>query len=157
MLQIFTQGLAEQGHVEGRDYVLIRSGVFYGPNEHEAIARVLEAKPDLILATNLGYVVALRKVTTTIPIVMWVSGFPVERGGGGTRDTDAWGCNPSGAERARARCHEMASSTGNIKLTIRFANGRCRAPALRRVTTHAAARSELDEAFCRSRGAPAQG
>lgn len=80
MLQIFTQGLAEQGHVQGRDYVLIRSGVFYGPNEHDAIARVLEGKPDLILATNLGYVVALRKLTTTIPIVMWVSGFPVEGG-----------------------------------------------------------------------------
>ena len=80
MLQIFTQGLAEQGHIEGRDYVLIRSGVFYGPNEQRAIARVLEGKPDLILATNLGYVVALRKATTTIPIVMWVSGFPVEGG-----------------------------------------------------------------------------
>ena len=40
MLQIFTQGLAEQGHIEGRDYVLIRCGVFYGPKAQQAIARV---------------------------------------------------------------------------------------------------------------------
>ncbi len=72
--------MTEQGHVEGRDYVLIRSGVFFGLDEQQAIARVLEAKPDLILASNLGYVVALRKVTNTIPIVMWISGFPVEGG-----------------------------------------------------------------------------
>jgi len=80
LLEILKQGLTEQGHLEGRDYVLIRSGVFYGPDEQQAIARVLAAKPDLILATNTGYVVALRKITTTIPIVMWVSGFPVEGG-----------------------------------------------------------------------------
>ena len=80
LLKLLSQELAELGRVEGRDYVYIRSGVFYGPDTQQALERVMEARPDLIFVTNLGYAVAARKLTKTIPIVMWVSGFPVEGG-----------------------------------------------------------------------------
>jgi len=79
-LKLFSQALAELGRVEGGDYVYIHSGVFYGPDTQQALDRVMEAKPDLLLTFNLGYAVAAHKLTKTIPIVMWVSGFPVEGG-----------------------------------------------------------------------------
>ena len=79
-LKILSDGLGALGHIEGRDYVFHRSGVFYGPETQLAVARALEAKPDLILVVNLGYAVQAQKVTTTIPIVLLISGFPVEGG-----------------------------------------------------------------------------
>ena len=54
--------------------------MFYEADTKLALDRVLEAKPDLILTFNLGYAIAAHEVTKTIPIVMWVSGFPVEGG-----------------------------------------------------------------------------
>jgi putative ABC transport system substrate-binding protein len=76
----FQEAMGELGRVEGRDYVLIRSGVFYGPDTQLALDKVLEKKPDLMLTGNLGYAVAAQKATQTIPVVMYVSGFPVEGG-----------------------------------------------------------------------------
>jgi putative ABC transport system substrate-binding protein len=76
----FREAMGELGRVEGRDYVLIRSGVFYGPDTQLALDRVLDKKPDLMLTGNLGYAVAAQKATQTIPVVMYVSGFPVEGG-----------------------------------------------------------------------------
>jgi len=80
MLELLSATLAELGRVEGRDYVYIRSGVFYGPDTQRALASVLEAKPDLLFIMNLGYAVAAHKITKTLPIVMWISGFPIEGG-----------------------------------------------------------------------------
>ena len=79
-IKLFVDTLRELGRIEGRDYVLYRSGVFYEADTKLALDRVLEAKPDLILTFNLGYAIAAHEVTKTIPIVMWVSGFPVEGG-----------------------------------------------------------------------------
>lgn len=79
-LQVLKDTLFESGRIEGRDYVIYRSGVFYGPDTELAINRALEAKPDLIIVANLGYAIELQKRTKTIPIVMWISGFPVEGG-----------------------------------------------------------------------------
>ena len=79
-LKLFVETLHEFGRIEGRDYVFYRSGVFYEGDTKLALDRVLEAKPDLILTFNLGYAIAAHEVTKTIPIVMWVSGFPVEGG-----------------------------------------------------------------------------
>jgi putative ABC transport system substrate-binding protein len=79
-LKSFVERLRELGRIEGRDYVLYRSGVFYEGDTKLALDRVLEAKPDLILTLNLGYAIAAHEMTKTIPIVMWVSGFPVESG-----------------------------------------------------------------------------
>lgn len=80
LLKLFSGALAEFGRVEGRDYVYIRSGTFYGGDTQQALQRVMEAKPDLLLIMNLGYAVAAHKRTKTIPMVLWVSGFPVEGG-----------------------------------------------------------------------------
>ena len=79
-LKLFAETLRELGRIEGRDYVLYRSGVFYEGDAKLALDRVLESKPDLILTFNLGYAIAAHEVTKTIPIVMWVSGFPIEGG-----------------------------------------------------------------------------
>jgi putative ABC transport system substrate-binding protein len=79
-LKLFVERLRESGRIEGRDYIFYRSGVFYEGDTKLALDRVLTAKPDLILTFNLGYAIAAHKATKTIPIVMWVSGFPVEGG-----------------------------------------------------------------------------
>ena len=80
MLSIFTQAMSELGRVEGRDFVYVRSGLFFGADPQQAAERAMQARPDLILASNLAYAAAAHKATQTIPVVMWVSGFPVEGG-----------------------------------------------------------------------------
>jgi putative ABC transport system substrate-binding protein len=77
---ILVDALRHWGRVEGRDYVIYRSGVFYGQSTKLALDRAFAAKPDLIIVNNLGFAVAAHKRTKTIPIVMWLSGFPVEGG-----------------------------------------------------------------------------
>ena len=79
-LNILVETLRASGRVEGRDYVFYRSGVYYGPDTKLAVERALEARPDLLITANLGYAVEAHKRTKTIPIVMWISGFPVEGG-----------------------------------------------------------------------------
>ena len=80
LLKLFVQAMAELGRAEGRDYAFVRSGVYYAPDTQPALDRAMEARPDLLLTTNLGYAVAAHKLTKTLPVVMWVSGFPVEGG-----------------------------------------------------------------------------
>ena len=80
VLKIFAETLRESGRIEGRDYVIYRSGVYYGPDTMPAVERALEAQPDLMVTMNLGYAIEAQKRTKTIPIVMWISGFPVEGG-----------------------------------------------------------------------------
>jgi putative tryptophan/tyrosine transport system substrate-binding protein len=79
-VKLFNEAMGALGRVDGRDYVFIRSGVFYGPETRLALQRVLDSKPDLILTMNLGYAVDAYRASKTIPIVMWISGFPVEGG-----------------------------------------------------------------------------
>jgi putative ABC transport system substrate-binding protein len=80
ILKILTDALRQWGRIEGRDYVFYHSGVYYGPDLKLAVDRALAAKPDLIIANNLGSAVWAHKLTKTIPIVMWISGFPVQGG-----------------------------------------------------------------------------
>jgi putative ABC transport system substrate-binding protein len=80
LLKVFAETLRESGRIEGRDFVLFRSGIVSGPDTDPAVKAAVDAKPDLIFAANLGYVIAAHKLTKTIPIVMWISGFPVEGG-----------------------------------------------------------------------------
>ena len=79
-LKILTDALGKSGRIEGRDYVIYRSGVSYGQNTKLAVDRAIEAKPDLMIVANQGYAIDVRKRTKTIPIVMWISGFPVAGG-----------------------------------------------------------------------------
>jgi len=80
LLRLFAETLRRSGRIEGRDFVFYRSGIFYGQDIDRAVRRVVDENPDLIFTNNLGYAVAAHKLTKTTPIVMWISGFPVEGG-----------------------------------------------------------------------------
>jgi len=80
LLKLLVETLAKSGRIEGRDFVFYRSGIFYGQDIDRSVRLVVDEQPDLIFTNNLGYAVAAHKLTKTIPIVMWISGFPVEGG-----------------------------------------------------------------------------
>lgn len=80
LLRLLSDTLRASGRIEGRDFVFYRSGLFYGQDIERSVRLVVDEKPDLIFTSNLGYAVAAHKLTKTIPIVMWISGFPVEGG-----------------------------------------------------------------------------
>jgi len=80
LVRLFAETLRESGRIEGRDFVFYRSGIMYGVDIDRAVQSVVDEKPDLVFTNNLGYAVAAHKLTKTIPIVMWISGFPVEGG-----------------------------------------------------------------------------
>jgi len=68
------------GWDEGRDYVFVESGVPFGAAMSVAAERIVAEKPDLIIVVNTAYAVAVQRRTASIPIVMWVTGYPVEAG-----------------------------------------------------------------------------
>jgi ABC-type uncharacterized transport system substrate-binding protein len=73
--------MREKAWLEGQDFVIVQSNYKVGDaNLDEAVARVIESKPDLIFVTSLSYALAAHRVTKTIPIVMFISGYPVEAG-----------------------------------------------------------------------------
>ena len=80
LTKVFADTLREAGRIEGRDFVIYHSGVYYGQDTKLALERALAAKPDLILVNNLGFAIDAHKRTRTIPIVMFLSGFPVAGG-----------------------------------------------------------------------------
>lgn len=80
MHELFLKSMRERGWVERRDYVVVRSDIETGRDIEENTRRIVGAKPDVILATNTGYVVAALRLTKTTPIVMYVAGYPVEAG-----------------------------------------------------------------------------
>jgi putative tryptophan/tyrosine transport system substrate-binding protein len=69
-LEVFRQGLAELGYIEGKNLrIEHREAVLDG--EYEAVmAELVGRKPDMILAANVAATVAASKATSTIPIVM---------------------------------------------------------------------------------------
>jgi putative ABC transport system substrate-binding protein len=79
-LKMLRDTLREAGRVEGRDYVLVHTGVGYGRDFELAVKRVVEADPDLVFGFNTGYIRAAQQALPRTPIVMWASGFPVEAG-----------------------------------------------------------------------------
>lgn len=79
-LRSLSEALRQSGRIEGRDFVFYRSGIVYGQDTERSVKLTVDEKPDLIVTSNLGYAIAAHKLTNTIPIVMRVSGFPVEGG-----------------------------------------------------------------------------
>lgn len=77
---LFVAALREVGWREGTDYEFLQSGIPAGHEIERSIRRVLEAKPDLILASITGYTVMAQRLNGAIPIVMLTSGYPVEAG-----------------------------------------------------------------------------
>lgn len=77
----FVSAMRERGWLEGRDFMVVQSNFQVGdPNLDETAARIVGSKPDLIFVTSLSYALAAHRITKTIPIVMFISGYPVEAG-----------------------------------------------------------------------------
>jgi putative ABC transport system substrate-binding protein len=70
------------GWIEGRDYIVMQSGIEAGSPRSldEAAQRVVANKPDLICTLSTAYTLAMQRATRSIPIVMLTSGYPVEAG-----------------------------------------------------------------------------
>jgi putative ABC transport system substrate-binding protein len=80
LVEQIKSAMAELGWVPERDYVLLQSGIPFGIDLERSVKRVVDQKPDLIFATYTNYIIAAQRLTKTIPIVMWASGYPVEAG-----------------------------------------------------------------------------
>jgi putative ABC transport system substrate-binding protein len=79
-LEHLRKAMLQRGWREGRDYVLVLSGIPPGPQVEESVRRIVAAKPDLIYAANTGYALAAHRLAPSTPVVMLVAGFPVEAG-----------------------------------------------------------------------------
>ncbi|MEW6690315.1 MAG: ABC transporter substrate-binding protein, partial [Pseudomonadota bacterium] len=76
---LFREAMLERGWREGRDYIILFSGIA-APAIEDAVLKILFQKPDLLYVANTGYALAAHRRTQTIPIVMLVTGYPVEAG-----------------------------------------------------------------------------
>ena len=74
------EGLHRHGWREQRDFVFVQSGLTAGIDVNEAARRIVSAQPDVIFTVVTYYVMAAQRLTTTIPIVAWSTGYPVEAG-----------------------------------------------------------------------------
>jgi len=79
--QAFSQGLQDQGYVEGQN-ILVDWGAANGrPDRARALAaEYVRTKVDVIVASLTAAVQAAQKATATIPIVMAPAGDPVKQG-----------------------------------------------------------------------------
>jgi len=80
-LKDFTAQLERLGHVEGRDFVIEGRWTGGGLEQLPALARELVAlKPATIVTGGTAAIAALRKETSTVPIVFVAGGDPVALG-----------------------------------------------------------------------------
>jgi len=81
-LEVWRAEIRVLGWIEGRDYIVIQSGIEAGSRSplDEAAQRVVATKPDLICTLSTAYALAMQRATGSIPIVMLTSGYPVEAG-----------------------------------------------------------------------------
>ena len=78
----FLDAMRKVGWTDGVDFVL-QSGIQYGVSQRElqeAVERIVAGKPDLVFTQTTAYALAMHQGTTSIPIVMATSGYPVEAG-----------------------------------------------------------------------------
>ena len=79
-LDVFRQGLAELGYIEGKTVrIEYREAVLDG-EYHGAVADLIDRKIDIIVAANVAATVAAARATNTIPIVMLAVNDPVGNG-----------------------------------------------------------------------------
>jgi putative tryptophan/tyrosine transport system substrate-binding protein len=77
----FLKGMRELGYEEGSDFELLyRFSDGYADRIPSLAQEVVQLKPDVILATAPDTAVAVRKLTSTIPIVTGALADPVELG-----------------------------------------------------------------------------
>jgi len=98
-LDWFAEVMKALGWLEDRDFTFFRSGLtslshvaavptrmatappqFRQESIAQSTGRLLDRKPDLILATSTAYAVAAHRASADIPVVMWTGGYPVEAG-----------------------------------------------------------------------------
>jgi putative tryptophan/tyrosine transport system substrate-binding protein len=78
--ELFKSLLKEMGWTHGADYVFVHSGMPWGADIHESARRVVAQQPDVILVITTAFAMAVQRLTRTIPVVMYSSGYPVEAG-----------------------------------------------------------------------------
>jgi putative ABC transport system substrate-binding protein len=76
-LEVFKQGLAQLGYVEGKNISIEYHEAVLDAEYHGVMAELVNRKVDLILAANVAATVAAAKATNTIPIVMMAVFDPV--------------------------------------------------------------------------------
>jgi putative tryptophan/tyrosine transport system substrate-binding protein len=69
-LEVFGQGLAELGYIEGKNLRIEHREAVVDEEYDAVMAELVGRKPDMILAANVAATVAAAKATSTIPIVM---------------------------------------------------------------------------------------
>jgi putative tryptophan/tyrosine transport system substrate-binding protein len=77
----FSAEMHNLGWTEGRDLIIEQFGSKVSDLQlGEAAQRLVASKPDLIVTMTTAHALALQRVTSSIPIVMLSSGYPVEAG-----------------------------------------------------------------------------
>lgn len=71
--------MRERGWIEGTHYV-VEEASCDGRTEHIAVAVAVQRKPDLLIGSGTPPMRALMQATSTIPIVIFAVGDPVEQG-----------------------------------------------------------------------------
>ena len=69
-LEVFKQGLAELGYIEGKNIRIEYREAVLDEEYHSVIAELVDRKIDMILAANVAATRAAARATKTIPIVM---------------------------------------------------------------------------------------
>lgn len=78
---VFTEAMRERGWIEGTHYV-VEEASYEGRSERiaEAVAEAVKRKPDVLIGSGTPPMRALMQATSSIPIVMFAVGDPVEQG-----------------------------------------------------------------------------
>jgi putative ABC transport system substrate-binding protein len=81
LLPRLVTALRDRGWVEGNDFVVESRSSEQDPKRAVALAAELAAQPvDVIVTVNTAHALAAKQATSSVPIVMFTSGFPVEAG-----------------------------------------------------------------------------
>jgi len=78
--RLHVTAMREYGRRENEDFVFINTDVPFSVTNAEGIRRLVAEKPDLILVWSTADAVTAHRMSKTIPVVMIVSGYPVEAG-----------------------------------------------------------------------------
>lgn len=93
-LEVFKQGLAELGYIEGKNIRVEYREATLDAEYHGVMAELVNRKVDVILAANVAATVAAAKATNAIPIVMLAVNDPV--GVGVVKSLERPGTNVTG-------------------------------------------------------------
>ena len=93
-LEVFKQGLAELGYVEGKNLQIEYREAVLDDEYRGVMAELVAGKIDIIVAANVAAAVAAARTTSTVPIVMLAVNDPV--GVGVVKSLDRPGTNVTG-------------------------------------------------------------